>query len=145
MVEIAGIFWHSGPMMKKALTYSLILGLAAPALAQTMSAEEFDAYTQGKTFFYGSRGQPYGAEEYLPNRRVIWTFLDGQCQYGEWYEAGDLICFVYENLEDDQCWSFTRSPSGLVAQFENDPAQTELYEMSKSPGEMTCLGPGVGV
>lgn len=110
-----------------------------------MSAAEFDAYTRNKTFFYGHRGQPYGAEEYLSNRRVIWSFLDGECQDGTWYQEGEQICFVYEGLADPQCWSFKRSPDGLVAQFENDPEETLLYEVEKSHEPLICPGPKVGV
>lgn len=110
-----------------------------------MTAEEFDNYTRGKTFIYGSAGTPYGAEEYLDNRRVRWSFLDGQCQEGEWYEQEGLICFVYENLSDPQCWSFTRHADGLVARFANDPALTELYEMSRSREPLACPGPEIGV
>ena len=110
-----------------------------------MTAAEFDAYTQNKTFYYGSNGQPYGAEEYLSNRRVIWTFLDGECQHGEWYQEGQQICFVYENLPDPQCWSFRHSPNGLVAQFENHPEKTELYEVEISHSPLVCPGPKVGV
>jgi len=110
-----------------------------------MSAAEFDAYTLGKTFYYGSGGQPYGAEEYLQNRRVRWTFLDGKCQDGLWYEDDGLICFVYENQPDPQCWSFERTAAGLIARFENDPAQTELYEVRKTAEPLACPGPDVGV
>ena len=54
-------------------------GLASLASAQ-MGAEEFDALTRGQTFYYGVNGsEPYGAEEYLDNRRVRWSFLDGEC------------------------------------------------------------------
>lgn len=119
---------------------------AAPAVAgAAMSAEEFDAYTSGKTFYYGSQGAPYGAEEYLSNRRVIWTFLNDECQNGIWYEQDGLICFVYETEPDPQCWSFTRSPGGLIARFENDPVQTELYEVRRSADPLICPGPDVGV
>lgn len=122
-----------------------LLICAAPAQAQPlMSAEDFDSYTRGKTFFYGSLGAPYGAEEYLDNRRVRWSFLDGRCQDGEWYQDGSLICFVYDTNPDPQCWSFQQSSSGLIARFENDPAQTELYEVEKSVEPLMCLGPDVG-
>jgi hypothetical protein len=132
--------------MTKLFPILALLTLSTQASAQSsMSAEEFDAYTRGKTFFYGSLGAPYGAEEYLPNRRVIWTFLDGRCQEGEWYEEDDMICFVYENQVDPQCWSFQRSGGGLIAQFENDPAQTQLYEVEQSDEPLMCLGPEIGV
>ncbi|MEP1839144.1 MULTISPECIES: hypothetical protein [Alphaproteobacteria] len=129
-------------------TLSLILwGLCAlPAAAQSlMTAEEFDSYTRGKTLYYGNGGTPYGAEIYLPNRRVRWSFLDGECRDGEWYEDDGLICFVYEDRTDPQCWSFEQGTGGLIARFENDPAVTPLYEANESTEEMLCLGPKIGV
>ena len=119
---------------------------ALPAFAQTqMSAEEFDAYTRGKTLYYGNGSTPYGAEIYLPNRRVRWSFLDGQCRDGSWYEEDGLICFTYEERPEPQCWSFEQGPRGLIARFENDPAVTPLYEANESTQEMLCLGPKIGV
>jgi len=131
----------------KPRTFLLWLLLSFPAVAiAAMNAEEFDDFTRGKTFYYGSSGQPYGAEEYLSDRRVIWTFLNGECQNGVWYEDGGLICFVYDNEPDPQCWSFTRAPDGgLIARFENDPVETELYEVRRTPEPLFCPGPDVGV
>lgn len=121
---------------------------ALPALAETpMTAEEFDAYSRGKTFYYGSMGQAYGVEQYFDNRRVRWSFLDGQCADGFWYEQNGMICFEYESSIDPgpQCWTFFDSPGGLVAQFQGDPDQTTLYEVDQADEPMTCLGPEVGV
>jgi hypothetical protein len=119
---------------------------AQTAGAQTaLSGAEFDEYTQGKTLFYGFEGKVYGVERYLPNRRVIWSFLDGQCKEGVWYQREDQICFVYEDRLDPQCWVFTKSGGGLIAQFEGDPQATELYEAEDLGEEMVCLGPEVGV
>ena len=111
-----------------------------------MNAEEFDAFTRGKTFYYGVDGNEYGAEEYLPNRRVIWTFLDGQCQNGIWYEANGMICFEYEQIENRQCWTFRQSDNGgLIARFQDDPEELELYEVQRSGEPLQCPGPDVGV
>ncbi|KIN61557.1 hypothetical protein Z945_2549 [Sulfitobacter noctilucae] len=110
-----------------------------------MTAEQFDNYTRGKTLFYGQNGQTYGAEIYHDNRRVEWSFLDGDCKAGEWYEDAGLICFVYENNPNPQCWSFTRGASGLIARFENRPNTTELYEAEEGGEKMLCLGPKIGV
>ncbi len=130
----------------KFLSLTLLALLAIPANAQSpMTAEEFDAYTRGKTLYYGNGSQPYGAEIYLPNRRVRWSFLDGECQDGQWYEADGLICFTYENHSDPQCWSFEQGTQGLIARFENDPAVIPLYEATESTQEMLCLGPKIGV
>lgn len=124
----------------------LLFTLATPLAAQDlMTAEEFDAYTRGKTLFYGQNGQAYGAEEYLSNRRVRWSFLDGECKEGTWYEDRGLICFVYDDNPDPQCWSFVQGANGLIARFENRTDTTELYEASDIGEEMICLGPKVGV
>lgn len=124
----------------------LLLLTALPAAAQsTMTAQEFDDYTRGKTLYYGNTSEPYGAEIYLPNRRVRWSFLDGMCKDGSWYEEDGLICFVYEDRPDPQCWSFEQGPRGLIARFENDPALSPLYEATESTEELLCLGPRIGV
>ena len=91
-------------------------------------------------------GTPYGAEEYLENRRVRWTFLDGDCKEGRWFsDEPGLICFVYEDRPEPQCWSFLDSPGGLIARFENDPQATELYEVRQSDDPLECPGPRIGV
>ncbi len=123
-----------------------LICLALPAsAAEPMSASEFEAYVTGKTLYFGQAGQPYGVEEYFDNRRVRWSFLDGQCKDGVWYEENDLICFVYDDNPTPQCWSFFEQAGGLMAQFENDPTSTVLYEAGEADEPMQCLGPEVGV
>lgn len=126
---------------------ALILGTATANAGDPgpMTAAEFDAYTRGQTFYYGAEGSAYGAEEYLDNRRVRWSFLDGQCQDGRWYQAGEAICFVYENRPEPQCWLFFRATEGLVARFQGEGRMAELYEVEKSEDPLMCLGPEIGV
>lgn len=125
---------------------ALLTAIALPALAaEPLSASEFEAYVAGKTLYFGQSGQAYGAEEYLPNRKVRWSFLDGKCKDGFWYEEAKQICFVYEDNPDPQCWSFFHDGAGLRAVFENDPSSTVLYEAQKTEKPMLCLGPDVGV
>ncbi|WP_170381544.1 hypothetical protein [Ruegeria atlantica] len=130
--------------MLRFLAILLLLSAHSASAQSALSAADFDDYTRGKTLFYGFQGQVYGVERYLPNRRVIWSFLDGDCKEGIWYEQGDQICFLYEDRLDPQCWVFTRSGNGLIAQFEGDPEQTELYEAEDIDEEMVCYGPDVG-
>ncbi|MFD2738475.1 hypothetical protein ACFSUD_02735 [Sulfitobacter aestuarii] len=133
-------------MRHLACLLALLIALPFPVNAgEPMTAAEFDAYTVGKTLFYGRNGEIYGAEVYHEDRRVEWSFLDGECKQGEWYEDAGLICFVYEDNPDPQCWSFRAEPGGLIARFENDPAATELYEADELGREMLCLGPKIGV
>ena len=131
--------------MRICLILLALSGGAARADAP-LSAEAFEQYATGKTLYFGSDGLAYGAEQYLPGREVIWTFLNGECQRGRWYEQAGQICFVYEHAPDTpQCWSFFASGRGLTAQFENDPEATELYEVEQDPEPLICPGPEVGV
>jgi hypothetical protein len=125
--------------------FALALGLAAlPAIAQdAMTGAEFEAYTSGKTLLYGTDGEVYGGEDYLPNRRVRWSFLDGRCITGEWYESAPFICFVYDDDPTPVCWTFFETPDGLAAYLNGDEAQA-LYETGESPEPLMCLGPEVG-
>lgn len=130
--------------MKYLLLFASLI--AVPASADTpMSAADFEAYATGKTLTYGQAGQAYGAEQYLPNRRVRWSFLDGNCQEGQWFVDLDLICFVYDDNPIAQCWSFFETPNGLRAVFENDPEDNALYEATQSDEPLMCIGPDVGV
>lgn len=120
--------------------------MPVPALSETpLTAQEFEARVTGKTLTYSAGGAAYGMEEYLEGRRVRWSFLDGECQEGRWYVAGERICFVYEDIPVPQCWQFYAVGSRILARFENDPARTELYETAKTSEPMMCLGPKVGV
>ena len=142
MAQGGGICQDTPMFTRAAILFSV---LAPSVVAQPLSGAEFDAYTRGKTLFYGFDGVAYGVERYLPDRRVIWSFLDGDCKQGVWYEQDGQICFVYEDRPDPQCWVFRQSGGGLVAQFEGDPEATELYEAGDIDEEMICYGPDVGV
>lgn len=132
--------------MKHIFALLLSLTTALPALsAEPMSAADFERYVTGKTLYFGQSGQAYGVEEYLPDRRVRWSFLDGKCKDGYWYEEASQICFVYEDNPAPQCWSFFKEGTGLRAVFENDPNSTVLYEANQNDEPMICIGPDVGV
>ncbi len=133
--------------MKHILLSALIAAVSAGAAtaSEPMSASEFERYVDGKTLYFGMSGEAYGVEEYLPDRRVRWSFLDGKCKEGVWYEDNRQICFVYEDNPEPQCWSFFREGSGLRAVFENDPNSTVLYEANQNDEPMLCYGPDVGV
>ncbi|MBU2943124.1 hypothetical protein Q8W37_12900 [Shimia thalassica] len=129
--------------MRYLFVFFLLLPL--PALADTpLTAQEFDARTVGKILFFGAEGQRYGVEEYLPDRRVRWSFLDGKCRDGVWYENGPEICFLYEDNPEPQCWLFYTDGDGMRAEFATGNDPTILYEV-ESGDEMLCLGPDVGV
>lgn len=139
------MFFGQAVVMKHAVAL-FTLCLAGPLCAQSaMTAAEFDAYTRGKTLFYNSNGETYGAERYLEDRRVEWSFLDGACKPGQWFEDAGQICFTYDDNPTPQCWTFEKSPQGLIARFENEPETTDLYEAQDTDQDLVCLGPKVGV
>ncbi len=130
----------------KPLWTLICLLLAGPATAQqSLSPAEFEAYVTGKTLYYGQYGLPYGVEEYFGNRRVRWSFLDGECKDGRWYAQRDLICFVYDDSPQPQCWRFFMSGNALTARFEEPGEPLTLYEVSEAREPMICLGPKIGV
>jgi len=133
-------------MMYRLIFPTFLALFANPLIAQTpMNGADFEAYSQGKTLYFGFDGRKYGAEEYLPNRRVRWSYLNGECLNGDWYQDGELICFTYDDGTEPQCWSFYLRGDGLMAQFENDPSQTTLFEVEQSDKPLICLGPEIGV
>ncbi|WP_322866841.1 hypothetical protein U5922_012025 [Aquicoccus sp. G2-2] len=131
--------------MLRILLSLLFLTPLSPAFAQSpLDAAGFDALTKGKTFYYSSDGQPYGGEEYLDNHRVRWSFLDGHCQNGKWWQQGENICFAYDESPDVHCWTFEQGTSGLIAHLAGDPPGRALYEMQQNNEPLYCLGPDVG-
>lgn len=120
--------------------------VAAPAAAQdALSASEFESYVEGRTLTYHDQGVAYGAEQYLPGRRVRWAYLDDECWEGYWYDDGPNICFVYEDSPEPKCWRFSRKAGKLSAVFIGESEGRELYEAINSPEPLVCLGPKVGV
>ena len=127
--------------------WALVLVLVAPTMAQAdapMTAAEFQAYTTGKTLTYASTGDPYGAEEYLNDRRVLWTYFDGECFHGRWFAQGSKICFVYETWTAPQCWHFFESGVGLTATYVGEEPSAPIYELKAAPEPLNCPGPLVG-
>lgn len=124
----------------------LALLLATPALAEPpLSAEDFDALTQGRTMTWAEFGQVYGVEQYLPGRRVRWTVLGDDCKLGHWYPEGDLICFQYEDDPTPACWTITRSDTDLYARYAGTDAASAPVVLQETTEPMACFGPEVGV
>jgi len=115
--------------------------------AEPLTGAEFEAHVTGQTLQFSAGGQDYGAEQYLPGRRVIWAFDGGPCREGEWYEpVPGQICFVYEHEPVPQCWAFFDDNGRLRARFLDAVGMGEdLIEARRGPGPLACPGPDVGV
>lgn len=126
-------------------TVPVLALIAAPAFAEVpLSAEAFEAYVTGKTLIYSDRYGPFGIEEYLPDRKVRWSYLDGECEEGMWYAAGSQVCFVYESIPTPQCWQFFQGDGGLAARFENNPEALEVYQTGETDEPLYCPPPWLG-
>ena len=123
-----------------------LMAMALPAMAADapMTGAAFEAYVTGHTLTFSSQGQVYGAEQYLPGRRVKWAFTEDICRDGVWYEEAGQICFVYDYDPVPQCWLFWNE-GGLSARFMGEESGTELREISRTTGPLPCSGPEVGV
>ncbi len=129
-----------------ALPLIAVVLAAAPGHAQeALDANAFDSRTQGRTITYSAYGSAYGVEQYLPGRKVVWAYTEGQCKTGFWFEQAGLICFAYENEPDLQCWTFHDSAVGLTAYFNGDQENEPLVSLDESPEPLNCSGPEVGV
>ena len=128
---------------------SLILvfsGATALQAEQPMGESAFEQYTEGKTIYFGQNGVSYGAEQYLPGRKVYWSLLDGECQTGRWYPEGNLICVVYEGDDTGpKCWSVYWNGAGISARRDGLLDGFLFEETGQSQKPLECVGPKVGV
>ena len=134
--------------MRRAICLALCLAsgaTAATAADAPISAEMFEALSRGRTLLYSDGGRPYGIEQYLPGRRVIWAFVGEECREGEWVAEGNEICFVYEDNPVPQCWTYFQTADGLKARFRGDPAGAPMISIRESEAPMPCEGPMLGV
>jgi hypothetical protein len=136
-------------MIRPALAaLAMLAAIAAPpaSAAETpLSGAAFEALVSGRTLSYAVGGVAYGTEQYLPGRRVIWSFVGGPCRFGLWSEpAPGRICFVYDHEPAPQCWQFFDDPAGLRARFEGDPPGSDLVEVGRTQSPLSCPGPDVG-
>lgn len=122
-----------------------LLALTLPAFGEEpLDGAAFEAFATGKTLSYAVGGIVYGAEQYLPGRRVIWAFRGQECHSGFWYEEAGQICFVYEDDPGMLCWTFRRDGTGLQARFGGYPERAEAVQVQES-APLTCPGPVPGV
>lgn len=130
-----------------AIFVALLCVSGVPVRAEApLTGPEFEALVEGKTLTFATDQAPYGVEYYAPDRRVIWSFIGGECVNGTWYEVatdtGTNICFFYENDPEPQCWQVYEQEGSLRAVFMNRPGTTVLYEAVEAE-PLVCGGAGV--
>ncbi|MGB8814943.1 MAG: hypothetical protein WCC57_17325 [Paracoccaceae bacterium] len=103
-----------------------------------MTATAFDAFSAGKILHYTTNGKDYGAEQYLPDRTVIWFTPEDGCIKGKWFEQDQRICFVYEDKPDLSCWQFQQTENGLRGTLDGDPADAPETMLTPSDAALIC-------
>lgn len=128
----------------KALTLTLALLVAAPALADTpVSAPDYAAFVTGQTITYRrpGDGSVVGVERHFATGRVVWlSYARGQCLPGAWAAREDgAICYSYDAEDRDWCWDMRRRPDGtLIAVNADEPPSGTIYEVTIEGGEVIC-------
>ena len=129
-------------MLRFTLAFCLFAQISA---AETvLSPQQFEAFSQGKTLYFSQAGQPYGAEQYLPNRQSIWQYADGSCHRGIWFTRKDQICVIYENNPEEQCWNFLDKDGVFAARAIGNPPEADLVVSLQDTAPLICLGPEIG-
>ena len=131
--------------MRLLVTLILLFCAQAKRAQDAMNATEFEALTKGKTFHFRQDGNVYGAESYLNNRHVRWSFFDGTCLFGHWFVKEGYICFDYGADLELQCWTFRKTNEGFRAEFYQKSGQNDIYEAYPVNEPLQCLGPKIGV
>lgn len=131
--------------MRLALATLLAALLAGGAVAQEpVTPEAFEAMAEGRTLHFTLEdGRPFGSEQYLSGRRVLWQFAGGECQSGAWRAVGELICFSYDGDPVEKCWTLRTEAGRLSAELEGpEGLRLEMSHADERP--LSCPGPGVG-
>ncbi|WP_371155282.1 hypothetical protein [Jannaschia sp. 2305UL9-9] len=136
--------------MRPSLSLPLILMLcgALPAAAErVVTPQEFEQMVHGKTLHFDRYGEPFGAEQYFTDKRVIWAFEGGQCQRGIWFaNRDDDICFVYDDDPAPQCWHFIEMDDGAFhARVVGALSTDDLVTSGVDEAALDCPLPDLGV
>jgi len=119
---------------------------ATPALADpALDGDAFDRLTLGQTMTWAEFGRVYGVEQYLPDRRVRWTFAGDTCLEGSWYQDGEAICFQYGGGRKPACWVMVQTDTGLTAADTDDGPDVAPVVITATTEPLACFGPKVGV
>lgn len=127
------------------LAAALCLITTASQAETPMSAEEFDAWSLGKTLDYSVNGEVWGSETYGPNRTTLDADVGGPCLDGTWFAQGDAICFVYAAREGQHCWRYWREGDAVFAKPLSDAPEDPPQRVTVADGPLDCAGPDVGV
>jgi hypothetical protein len=123
---------------------ALTLGTGTAGARTLMTAEEFEAWSTGQTLDYWIDGAYWGSERHLSGRRTLDADATRDCHEGRWFPKGDMICFVYLELEGEHCWHFWRDGTRVMAEVAGEEGSLAA-EITLADQPLACAGPDVGV
>ena len=125
----------------------LVIPLSADAADRRLSISEFEELVNGRTLYFDRGGQRFGTEQYFDDKRVIWSFENGTCQFGIWFDNADgQICFIYENQPGSICWDFVQQSDGsYAARSEGSPLSDQLVVRGRDQEPIQCPLPDLGI
>lgn len=125
-------------MLRFALAFAVLPAAAFAQPDPPISAQDFEAFVQGRTFdTHGQTGR-YGIETFLPSRRAIWRDAD-QCLEGTWRPEGDQICFDYQGEPFPYCWTYHSRGDWLMAWLDGDRSTAPIM-LYPAEEVVTCEG-----
>ena len=68
----------------------LVLLVAGPLAAESMTPQAFEAFSEGRTLHFTLNGAPFGAEQYFDGRRSVWRFVDGCPKQNAWRSMAEV-------------------------------------------------------
>lgn len=134
------------PMRRTAFVLIALAAAPTASMADIVSPEAFQALAEGRTLHFSLDGEPFGAEQFFPERRSLWRFADGSCEPGRWEPQGPEICFVYASDPAPICWLFREHGGRFVAHLTEAGAETGFsLDLDRvAPEPLPCPGPPVG-
>ena len=98
-----------------AIVLTLTLTLVQAARGQDLLPEEFQAWTNDRSFAtFFPDGTYQGTEVFLRDRNVIWQGADGTCLKGIWQVRDGYICYEYEDGISGYCLTYRPDGDGLI-------------------------------
>ena len=121
------------------MKHFIFLFLSATSLsAQHLDGEAFQAQTEGQTIYFYDLEMGVVAEQYLPNRQVLWSVGPGMCLEGSWYDDGQNICFEYVGRPDPICWTTSLDQGRILVELVGGDSSDNQFEVYRTDEPLDC-------
>jgi hypothetical protein len=122
---LATVLWAAGPLPGQ----------------EVISPSEFERITEGRNVEYAHDGVVEGQEQHLPDRHVVWRYVNGECLFGRWTVRNGAICYNYEYSPYENCVTYYRQGDALMARDRGLDGKVNLYTLRILDGRpLPCPG-----